>query len=126
MQERRSRRAVAAVTAAVLILVAWLGAHHEADVAHVRDGAGHAVHAQELADHHEADASAHLHGRAEHQHAAGTCALVAALHARESARFGSVAEVTATALVARPAETAVPPSIAPYRFAPKTSPPARG
>ena len=126
MQVRRSRRAVAAVTAVALILVAWLGAYHEADVAHVRDGAGHVVHAQELADHHATDTAAHLHGRAEHPHADGACALLATLHARASTGFIAVTTVTAIAAGPRPALAAIPPSIAPYRIAPKTSPPARG
>jgi hypothetical protein len=126
MQERRSRRAVAAFTAAVLILAGWLSAHHEADVAHVRDGTGRVVHAQELADHHVPDTAAHLHGRAEHQHAPGACALLATLFARPA--VAPAISVTVDAAIVSeilPATDAIPAAIAAYRLAPKTSPPAR-
>src|SRR5690242_1664120 len=81
MQERRSRRVAAAVTAVLLLLVGWLGARHEAEVAHVRDQRGDVVHAQELAEHHEESAVAHLHGRESHEHAPGACELLAITHA---------------------------------------------
>ena len=126
MQEHRSYRAIAAVTAVVLILTGWLSAYHEAEVAHVRDGVGQVVHAQELADHHKSDTTTHLHGRAEHQHAPGACSLLATLLARPSTAF--VVSVTAAAGIVSdtpPAPAAVPPAIAAYRLAPKTSPPAR-
>ncbi|HSK00817.1 MAG TPA: hypothetical protein VK932_06235 [Kofleriaceae bacterium] len=125
MQERRSRRAVAAFAAVVLILAGWLGAHHEAEVAHVRDGTGHAVHAQELADHHAPDDLAHLHGSAEHQHLPGACALLATLLARTTIppAVAATADLAITAGSLH-AAAAAPSTIAAYRLAPKTSPPA--
>src|SRR5215216_3882013 len=80
MQERRSRRAVAALSAALLIVVGLLGARHEAEVAHVRDQQGDLVHAQKLAEDHEAGRAADMHSREAHRHAPGACALIAALH----------------------------------------------
>lgn len=126
MQKYRSCRAVAAVTAVILILTGWLGAHHEAEVAHVHDAFGQLVHAQRLADHHEPGAAAHLHGRADHQHAPGACALIAAAPARTSTSPELPATTDAAIFAeAPPCRPAVPPSIAAYRLAPKTSPPAR-
>jgi hypothetical protein len=126
MQELRSYRAVAALSAALLLFVGLLGARHEAEVAHVRDQRGDLVHAQELADHHHSGPAAHLHGRADHDHAPGACALLAALHA------SAVAPRPPAVVVASVAEhdLAAPPIAAPhggiagYRLAPKTSPPA--
>jgi hypothetical protein len=127
LQERRSRRAVAALSAALLLVIGLLGARHEAEVAHVRDGKGNFVHAQKLADHHEAGPAAHLHSRAEHRHA-GDCELLAFLHA-------PAVSATPVAAIAAPAladELGAPPiatvhrAIAGYRLAPKTSPPALG
>jgi len=124
MQERRSSRAVAAVAAAVLILVGWLGAHHRAAVAHVHDPSGSLVHAAELADHHAADTATHLHGRADHRDAPGACTLLATLHARPTAGPAVAAVADAAILPAPPPAIAlVPPAIATYRLAPKTSPP---
>jgi hypothetical protein len=124
MQERRSQRAVAALAAAVLILVGWLGAHHRAEVAHVRDGSGGMVHAAELADHHAADSAAHVHGRSDHEDAPGACTLLATLIARPAAVLAVAATADASILpAAPPAIAAVPSSIAAYRLAPKTSPP---
>lgn len=128
MQERArlAARAVAVTTAVILLAVGLLGARHEAEAAHVRDHQGTLHHAQELAEHHHEGAVAHLHGREVHDHE-GPCTLLAITHQTIVAapRF-----VTSTALVIERA-VAIPPvhttrgSIAPYRLAPKTSPPAR-
>lgn len=124
IQERRSQRAVAALAAAVLIFVGWLGAHHRAEVTHVRDGSGSMVHAAELADHHATDSTAHLHNRSDHEDAPGACTLLATLIARPAAAPAVAAIADASILpAAPPATAAVPSSIAAYRFAPKTSPP---
>ncbi len=126
MQERRSRRAAAALSAVLLIVVGLLGARHEAEVAHVRDQKGDLVHAQELADHHHAGPSAHLHGREDHDHAPGACSLLAVLHASADASRAQVA-VAAPSIVhdlLAPPIAAVPGAIPGYRLAPKTSPPA--
>ena len=126
IQKYRYCRSIAAVTAAVLIITGWLSAYHEAAVAHAHDAAGQLVHASKLADRHEPGAAAHLHGRADHRHAPGPCSLVAAVLARTGAP-SAVAVLVDAAIVldARPASPAVPPAIATYRLAPKTSPPAR-
>lgn len=125
-QERRSRRVAAAVTAVLLLLVGWLGARHEAEVAHVRDQRGDVVHAQELADHHEVSSTAHLHGRESHEHAPGVCDLLAITQAPVVAAEPPAAlarAVSGQALGAPIVETAGG-TIAGYRIAPKTSPPA--
>jgi hypothetical protein len=126
MQERRSRRAVAALSAALLIVIGLLGARHEASVAHVRDQKGDLVHAQELADHHKTGPAAHMHGREDHAHASGACALLAFLHAPAvAARPPGAALVLAVAHeLGAPAIAAAHVTIAGYRLAPKTSPPA--
>lgn len=126
MQGHRSRRAVAAVTAVVLILVGWVGAHHRAEATHVHDAAGQLVHAQELAERHASDRVPHLHGTAEHQHAPGACTLIASVLAPATVA-PAMAVIAAAALVSEtsPAIEAAPAAIATYRFAPKTSPPAR-
>lgn len=127
MQERRSRRAVAALAAALLMAVGVLGARHEAEVAHVRDQKGDLVHAQELAEHHHgAASSAHLHGTEAHGHAPGACALLAVVHAPAlAARAPAAAAALAIAHDLQPPPiAAVHGAIAGYRLAPKTSPPA--
>lgn len=127
IQEHCSRRAVAAAAAALLIFVAWASAWHEAEVAHVVDRSGVALHAQKLADHHEESASSHLHGRSVDGHAAGACALLATAHAVAIAPIAPAA----AAIEAIAADPVAPPSmavrtgIAGYRLAPKTSPPVR-
>jgi hypothetical protein len=69
---------------------------------------------------------AHLHGRADHQHAPGACELIAAPLARPPPPSTPPSTAVATILpAAPPARVAVPSAIAPYRLAPKTSPPAR-
>jgi hypothetical protein len=124
MQERRSQRAVAALVAAVLIFVGWLGAHHRAEVAHVHDGSGSMVHAAALADHHASDSAAHVHGRSDHQDAPGACTLLATLIARPAAASAVAVIADASILPAAPPALAfVPPALAAYRLAPKTSPP---
>ena len=126
MQERRSRRAVAALSAVLLVAIGLLGARHEAEVAHVRDQRGDLVHAQELADHHHTGPTAHLHGRDGHAHDAGACALLAFHHAPAvAARPSGVALAPAVAHeLGAPPIAAVHAAIAGYRLAPKTSPPA--
>ena len=126
LQERRSRRAVAALSAAFLLVVGLLGARHEAEVAHVRDQKGDLVHGQELAEHHEAGPTADMHSREAHGHAAGACALLASLHAPAvSARPPAAVIASAgTQEICAPPIAAVHGGIAGYRLAPKTSPPA--
>jgi len=126
MQERRSRRAAAALSAVFLLLVGVLGARHEAEVAHVRDQRGDFVHAQQLADHHESGAAADMHSRDEHRHVAGACGLIAILHGSAvSARAPAVAAAAAVeGDLGAPPSAAVHGGIAGYRLAPKTSPPA--
>lgn len=124
MQERRSQRAVAALVAAVLICVGWLGAHHRAEVVHVRDGSGSMIHAAALADHHASDSAAHVHGRADHRDAPGACTLLAILIAPPATAFTVAVIADASILpAAPPALASVPPALAAYRLAPKTSPP---
>jgi hypothetical protein len=126
MQERRSRRAAAAVTAVLLLVVGWLGARHEAEVAHVRDQRGDVVHAQELAEHHEESATAHLHGRESHEHAPGVCQLLAVTHAPLVAAEAPAALAPAVSAqeLGVPVVERAGGTIAGYRIAPKTSPPA--
>jgi hypothetical protein len=126
MQERRSRRAAAAFGAALLIVVGWFGAWHEAEVAHVRDGRGELVHAHELAELHHDGPAAHLHGRHAHEHLPGACALLAVAHATTVAAR-AIAPDTIPPIPYELAATqlaAVHGAIARYRLAPKTSPPA--
>ena len=125
-QQGRSRRAVAAIGAAVLLLVGWLGARHEAEVAHVRDQRGDVVHAEELAGHHEVDRAAHLHGREDHAHAPGACELVALAHASLVAAQAPAGLALAVFVEELGAPVAVEAggTIAGYLIAPKTSPPA--
>ncbi len=126
MQERR--RATAFATALILLAVGWLGARHEAEVSHGRDEAGRAVHAQELADHHELGATAHLHGREVHEHA-GACMLLAIAHPP----FANAAPPSSVAArqefidaSGAPCTAASHTTLAAYRLAPKTSPPTHG
>jgi hypothetical protein len=125
MQERRSRRAAAAITAALLLIVGWLGARHEAEVAHVRDHKGDMVHAPRLEGHHEVGPTAHLHGREVHSHDDGRCSLLAVAHASIAVAKPAAAVIAALAQeVGAPPVAAVHSAIAGYRLAPKTSPPA--
>ncbi|MBA3821745.1 MAG: hypothetical protein H0X17_22870 [Deltaproteobacteria bacterium] len=117
----------AVVTALILLGVGWMGARHQAEVAHVRDTAGRIVHGHELADHHATSSTAHLHGRADHGHSS-TCALLANLHAPIAfpagvATVSTVSHASEIAVAIAPAPSA---TIASYRLAPKTSPPALG
>jgi hypothetical protein len=126
MQERRLRRAAAALSAVLLVAVGLLGARHGAEVAHVRDQKGDLVHAQELADHHQTGPAAHLHARDDHAHAPGACALLAFLHAPAVAARPPGAALTLAVAhdLGAPPVAAVHTAIAGYRLAPKTSPPA--
>lgn len=118
------KRAVAIATALMLVCVGLLARWHAADTAHAEEHSGRVVHAQALADHHEHSGTAHLHEREAHGHA-GDCHLLAMAHAPVA--------VVATLVVATPIEStttiaiprmAVRVAVAPYRIAPKTSPPA--
>lgn len=126
MQEGRSRRAAAAIFAALLLIVGWLGARHEAEVAHVRDQNGDLVHAQGLEGHHEVGPTAHIHGREAHAHGASTCSLLAVAHTPLiAAKSPAAAAVVAVAQdLGTPPVASVHGAIAGYRLAPKTSPPA--
>jgi hypothetical protein len=126
MQERRSRRAAAALSAVLLIVAGLLGARHEAEVAHVRDQKGDLVHALKLADHHQTSPAAHLHGREDHSHAAGACTLLAVLHAPAVAARPPAALPAPSVVndLLAPPIAVVPGAIPGYRLAPKTSPPA--
>lgn len=126
MQERRSRRAAAALSAILLISIGLLGARHEAEVAHVRDQNGDLVHAQELADDHEVGPAAHLHGRDAHAHAPGVCSLLAIVHAPAVAAHAPAAALAPVIEheLGAPPIVSVHRAIATYRLAPKTSPPA--
>jgi hypothetical protein len=125
LQERRSRRAAAALGAVFLLVAGWLGARHEAEVAHVRDQQGDLVHAQKLADDHQVGPASHLHGREAHAHDAGVCELLAIAHAPAVASRAPACAVPAMAHdLATPPVAAVHGAIAGYRLAPKTSPPA--
>lgn len=113
--------AAALALLAVGVLVRW----HETEVAHSHEQSGRVIHAQALADHHEEDATDHLHGRDAHGHV-GDCALLAMTH--ESAALAAPAVLATTAAstsssMSMPASRAVT-SIAAYRLAPKTSPPS--
>lgn len=126
MQERRSTRAVAALAAAILILVGWLRIHHQADVAHVSDGAGHVTHALALAEPHKADRSEHLHGQAPQERAPEACALLAISLVRiVPAAAVPVSSWIIVDAVRAPPIAAAPRALVVYRIAPKTSPPAR-
>lgn len=122
------RRAVAIATTLILLAVGWLGARHEAEVAHVREQSGRIVHGQQLADHHDAEAGHHLHGRELRDDHGGACALLAV----PPSAFAIAAPVLAgQPIAARAPSLTAPPcdvvaSVAPYRLAPKTSPPAHG
>ena len=117
------KRSVAIATALILLSVGLLAQHHEAEAAHVREQSGRMVHAQSLAEHHDASSNAHMHGREVHRHA-GECSLLAIAHA--PAHHAAAPVITATATTTSHVETSPPAvvqSIAAYRFAPKTSPP---
>jgi hypothetical protein len=124
MSVTRPQRAIAATIAGILCAVGVLARYHQAEEAHVRDGAGAQHHAQHLAEQHESSATAHLHGRAGDGHT-GECTLLAIAH--QPVALGAPAP-TAALPPTMPAVVAAPPvlpaaSIEPYRLAPKTSPP---
>lgn len=119
------KRCVAIATALILLGVGLLAQRHEADVAHAKEHSGRVVHAQGVADHHHTDKAAHLHGREVHEHA-GDCSLLAMLHERivQAAAPVAVTPAAAIELLAESAHRDVVVAIAPYRLAPKTSPPS--
>lgn len=117
------KRSVAIATALILLSVGLLARHHEAEAAHVREQSGRMVHAQALAEHHDASSNAHMHGREVHSHS-GDCSLLAIAHAPALHVYAPI--VAAVATLTSHVETSPPAvvrSIAAYRFAPKTSPP---
>jgi hypothetical protein len=118
------KRLVAIATALVLLGVGVLAQQHAAEAAHVHEHSGRVVHAQALADHHEADSNAHIHGRAAHAHE-GVCSLLAIAHGPlvvvASTTLVSAA-LTTTTLAGR-ASSPARFTRAAYRIAPKTSPP---
>lgn len=128
MQQRRGRRAIALLLAGCVVLSGLAALRHESTVAHVYGAlSGELEHAHELADFHELSTTPHLHGRSVDAHGdAGACALLAALD-HSTIVSGSPTDSTAP----RPAAvTTIPlfaferPTLALYRLAPKTSPPA--
>jgi hypothetical protein len=124
-QERRRprARAFAAAAAALVCAAGLLARHHQAEAIHVRDSAGAVHHAQHLAEQHERAATAHLHGRAGDGHT-GECTLLALAHqpvVLAAAPTAPLPVSTHVSLTLRAPIRAA--AIAPYRFAPKTSPP---
>lgn len=109
----------------IVLSVGFLAQRHEAETAHVRELSGRIVHAQELAEHHELSASAHLHGREAHRHS-GDCSLLALAHERGTIATAPVAIAAAAATYTLPAAELhdVVVARAAYRIAPKTSPPS--
>ena len=119
------KRAVAIATALSLVCVGLLARWHEGEAAHAQEQSGRVVHAQALEGHHELSASAHLHGREVHSHA-GDCTLLAMMH--EPIAMASpwviATPVEATTPIVGGELVATHSTIAAYRLAPKTSPPA--
>lgn len=118
-------RAIAAFTAAWLLVCGVLAGRHEATVAHVSDGAGGYAHGKVLAGQHAGQQS-DIHGQRNPETDAGDCALLAAFHQAASAGVTAPALVTAACLpVAHgaPRAAAIAATAERYRLAPKTSPP---
>lgn len=118
-------RGVAAITALWLVVFGVLAMRHEADTAHVGDGAGGYAHAPALAGVHGGGAS-DIHGQRDAHADNGHCTLLTAFHqATRSTMFAAVIPATAQllhAVVARSAPCAIVTARV-YRLAPKTSPP---
>jgi hypothetical protein len=119
------KRLVAIATALILLGVGLLAKQHEAEAAHAHEHSGQIVHAQKLADHHEPDSTAHLHGREDHGHH-GACTLLAIAHQPivHTTAGIAVAVTRITRSLGEVATTEPRASIAAYRLAPKTSPPS--
>ena len=118
------KRAVAIATALSLLCVGLLARWHEGEAAHATEHSGRVVHAQELAEHHEESAAAHLHGREVHSHA-GDCTLLAMANAPIAAAslFVIATPACASTPIVVGEVVATYAAISPYRLAPKTSPP---
>ena len=118
-------RVVAIATALAFVAVGLLAQRHEAETAHAREQSGRVVHAQALADHHEASSHTHLHGREAHGHE-GDCSLLAMAHDRFASASHVAIAVAIEAVEATEVAAAhdIAAAIATYRLAPKTSPPA--
>ncbi|MDQ3338932.1 MAG: hypothetical protein M4D80_27525 [Myxococcota bacterium] len=118
------KRAVAVATALILLCVGLLARHHAAESAHAREHSGQIVHAQELADHHVAGATAHLHEAAVHEHA-GDCSLLALAYAPllDAAPVIIATPAASSIKLVETIKAVAGGSIAGYRLAPKTSPP---
>jgi hypothetical protein len=129
MQLRRGKRAIALLLAGCVVLSGLVLLRHQTTVAHVHGAlSGELEHAHALAEFHEQSTTPHLHGRDAEAHAdVGVCALVAALdHA--TILPDSPSDATAVQPAVAPSLisfTLDRPSLARYRLAPKTSPPAR-
>jgi len=124
-------RVLAAIAALTLVLVGLLGRGHEAAVAHVDDGAGRLVHAQNdeaLAAHDRTSVATHLHEHAPADHGdSGVCSLLAVAHQVAIATL----HIDAVPLVHEQVAVAIAlasstRTVAQYRLAPKTSPPLAG
>jgi|SRR5688572_4343798 ABC-type nickel/cobalt efflux system permease component RcnA len=119
------KRAVALATALMLVCVGLVARWHETEVAHAHEQSGRVIHAQELADHHEHSSTDHLHGSAADGHV-GDCALLAMAHDSSVLAAPIVLATRAGALAPIVSRDAVTwhTTLAAYRLAPKTSPPA--
>lgn len=128
MQLTRGRRAFALFLAGCVVFAGLAALRHETSVTHVRGAlTGELEHAHALADFHELSTTPHLHGRDVDAHEGeGACALLAALdHATilpDVAAASAISQPVAVAGI--PVFPVAPPSLALYRLAPKTSPPA--
>jgi hypothetical protein len=124
-------RVLAAIAALTLVLVGLLGRGHEAAVAHVEDGSGRLVHAENdegLAAHDRDSDATHIHEHSPDGHAdSGACSLLAVAHQVAIATpfidaVPLVHEQVAVAIVVASSTR----TVAQYRLAPKTSPPLAG
>ncbi|MEJ7596400.1 MAG: hypothetical protein WKG01_00705 [Kofleriaceae bacterium] len=126
---RLQERIAAVVATVAFLLVGLLGRGHAAEVAHVEDGKGRLVHAQNddaLAAHDRTSRATHLHEHAAHDDT-GACSLLAVVHQAAIAALAptSIVHAVEHATVLVSARGTVHPSVD-YRLAPKTSPPIAG
>ena len=128
MQER----VVAAIAALTLVLVGLIGRDHAAAVAHVETSNGRLVHAEAndegLAAHDRSTLATHLHEHAPANHVdPASCSLVAVAHQVAIATPHPIVHAIACeAQTPALAGSALVHPLAPYRLAPKTSPPIAG
>jgi hypothetical protein len=123
--QMRSRGAVAAITAALVVVCGVLAMRHEATTLHVRDRGGGYVHAPALVGHHT-DRGSDIHSQRSSDTEAGDCAVLTAFHQAACAACAPPIVVAAThTLHVRVAARVATPTVATvvYRLAPKTSPP---